>query len=577
MKFTTRLVKQILLAMLCSLGLTILTTLLILWPRSRNEIIAEMSAVNNEIVNQISVQSVAMIDSAHQIVSSADIHRHLMIYYENPIGRSYHGVRLFLNREINELNNVRGAVLESYRGIRFDSIVSLSSMDLDVLYSERYSQIRNTFFSSGFSKLYSINYEDLTIAYSLNRFIGAENHTLTVFFDVTPLIRSIYALSFGVFERYLVFDFEGKLLFYVGDGYSGNSDTLSYFFEHHDSVEYFSNSGGHYFVNRIASSEWIAVGHISRSNFNNAFIQQSVSILMLFLLMSALTIVLTVPITYRALRPIKELSTIMETVSLEDLNIRSEITTNDEIGRLSDIFNNMIESLQKNIDDKLAYEVAEQRMKYNLLIAQFDSHFVYNTISTISAFARKGRTDEIVVLNTALVQLMQNFLRVKTYDITDTIEHEIEMVRQYWIIVNMRYENHVNLIIDLPEELKTELIPKNLIQPLVENSLFHGLVDEESGEMHGEINVIVRKKEDAIVITVTDNGKGIEPIKLAILNDSDLAEGIAKGKRGRHIGLHNIRQRLEHIYKQSGYMQIESSKGTTITLVLPLHKEPMSH
>jgi len=574
-KFTFRLLRRIFLAMLCSLALTILTTLLILWPASRNEIVVEMNAINNEIVNLISNVSTDMIDSTNRILNSAQLRERLMVYHQHPDNRSFNYVRLILFRETNALDNARMAVLDTHNGTRFDTIVGFTPEDMAVLYSMQYIRISNTFFAYGFSEIYIADDEQKTptIAYSLNKFIGTRNYTLTVFFDVSALTRGIYALSFGVFERYLIYDSEGNLLFHTGNSYSAShSDSIYDFLDLSEPSERISGLGGHYFVSQIENSGWIVAGYISHSNFNSAFIQQSISILLLFLLMSTFTITLTIPVIYRAMKPVKELSDVMGAVSYGDLSTRSAITTDDEIGKLSDIFNNMVESLQKNIDEKLAYETAEQRMKYNLLIAQFDSHFIYNTISSISALARKNRVDDIILLNTALTSLMQNYLRVKTHDVTDTIAQEIEMVQQYWIIANMRYDNHVNLVIDLPEELKNELIPKNLIQPLVENSLFHGLVNEDSGEMRGQINVSVIKNEDSIVIVVADNGKGIEPIKLAILNDSSLAENISKGKRGKHIGLHNIRQRLAYIYQQPDCMRIESThlQGTTVTLVLPL-------
>jgi sensor histidine kinase YesM len=386
------------------------------------------------------------------------------------------------------------------------------------------------------------------------------------------------ALSFNVFEGYLITDANNQWFFY--SGYVGEAgfiaaSPMAFVYSLREPAGHIQDAGGHYFISQVISNGWIIVGYISNSGFNSTIIHQLYYILILFCIMAALSIVLIVPVLLRSMRPIRELSTVMDAVSAGDLSVRSAIATDDEIGRLSDIFNHMVENLQKNIDDRLAFEATEQRMKYNLHIAQFDSHFIYNTISTISALARGGRTDDIVVLNAALTQIMQNFLRVKTYDVTDTLEQEIKMVRQYWVIVNMRYDNYVNLIIDLPDELAMETIPKNIIQPLVENSLFHGLVNEENGEMHGEIVVKVRKKKDAIIITVADNGKGIDTTKLAILNEliqNDLAQGenVSLGKRGRHIGLYNISQRLAYIYKQSDCLRIESTPmGSVVSLHLP--------
>lgn len=145
-------------------------------------------------------------------------------------------------------------------------------------------------------------------------------------------------------------------------------------------------------------------------------------------------------------------------------------------------------------------------MIYNLLIAQIDTHFIYNTMSIINSFARQGKTQEIITANSALIKIMQNCLRVKTIDVTDTVEQEMDVVKQYWIIENMRYENEVELLWDIPKTLYKENIPKNLIQPIVENCLFHGLVDEETGVMMGTITVLMRKTDNYLQLRISDNG-----------------------------------------------------------------------
>jgi sensor histidine kinase YesM len=552
---------------------------LILWPNSRNEKIIENSVINGEIANQINTAVTDMADAATNIMNNGELRARLAEYRADPNAQTYNRVRLALNQALGGMSAIRGAVLDSRNGTRFDSVVNLAENDLAILDTARYVQIRDTYFANGFSEIYSADrvWPIPTIAYSLNTSIGTDNYTITVFFDVSSLIRSVGALSLRTFNGYLITDSTGMIIFYTGNVDTAqliSTDPAALVSSLLNPNGYFRDSDGYYFMSMIASSGWIAAGYVGLRNFNITIMQQFYYMLILFLLMAILTIMLILPVTYHAMRPVKELSAVIDAVSLGDLSRRSTVATDDEIGRLSDVFNHMVESLQKNIDDRLAYEANEQHMKYNLLIAQFDSHFINNTLSTISALARRGRTDDIIIMNAALAHIMQNYLRVKTYDVTDTIGQEVDVVRQYWVIVNMRYDNHVNLVIDLPDELAQDMIPKNLIQPLVENSLFHGLVDEISGEMHGEIKVAVRKSDSAVIITVADNGKGIDADVLAILNEPVAAESWSQENRGRHIGIHNIRQRLAHIYKQHDCIQISSSRdesahGTVVTLVLP--------
>ena len=198
----------------------------------------------------------------------------------------------------------------------------------------------------------------------------------------------------------------------------------------------------------------------------------------------------------------------MQEVVKGNLNCYSSIQTDDEIGDLSNVYNKMIDSLNRHIETILRYQEKEQKMIYNLLIAQIDTHFIYNTMSIINSFARQGKTQEIITANSALIKIMQNCLRVKTIDVTDTVEQEMDVVKQYWIIENMRYENEVELLWDIPKTLYKENIPKNLIQPIVENCLFHGLVDEETGVMMGTITVLMRKTDNYLQLRISDNGCG---------------------------------------------------------------------
>ena len=144
------------------------------------------------------------------------------------------------------------------------------------------------------------------------------------------------------------------------------------------------------------------------------------------------------------------------------------------------------------------------------------------------------------------------------------------MVKQYWIIENMRYENEVELIWDVPETLYKENIPKNLIQPIVENCLFHGLVDEETGVMIGTITVLMRKTDNYLQLRISDNGCGFPPELLLFLNNpGEFTEKL--NERGKHIGLANIRQRLHYIYgKEQDVISIYNDHGAVVEMHLPI-------
>lgn len=122
----------------------------------------------------------------------------------------------------------------------------------------------------------------------------------------------------------------------------------------------------------------------------------------------------------------------------------------------------------------------------------------------------------------------------------------------------------------MPETLYKENIPKNLIQPIVENCLFHGLVDEETGVMIGTITVLMRKTDNYLQLRISDNGCGFPPELLLFLNNpGEFTEKL--NERGKHIGLANIRQRLHYIYgKEQDVISIYNDHGAVVEMHLPI-------
>ena len=116
------------------------------------------------------------------------------------------------------------------------------------------------------------------------------------------------------------------------------------------------------------------------------------------------------------------------------------------------------------------------------------------------------------------------------------------------------------------KKILVSILALAMIQPLIENAIFHGLIDEENGNISGKIEIYIDRQGEEIVVRVKDNGSGIDPEKLALLQMPRLS--FSSVERGKNIGLSNIRGRLFFLYGQSDIMRIESSpgEGTSITL-----------
>ncbi len=223
----------------------------------------------------------------------------------------------------------------------------------------------------------------------------------------------------------------------------------------------------------------------------------------------------------------------------------------------------MLDELRIQHELAMEQQEREQRLTYNLMVSQINSHFFYNTLSVINSLARQGRSEDVIRANTALTTIFQDCMRSKDA-VGDTVVQEKSVVECYWVIEALDPSNEAELRWDIPEELLEKRIPKDIIQPLVENALFHGLDDVQTGRKSGWIDVSLRQTADSLRLTVSNNGTPIEAETLACLNgDQPLPDGAT------HIGLANIRRRLRMIYGDDASIVITSDAVTTVTILMP--------
>ena len=142
------------------------------------------------------------------------------------------------------------------------------------------------------------------------------------------------------------------------------------------------------------------------------------------------------------------------------------------------------------------------------------------------------------------------------------------IVNQYVVIQQCRFDSDFTVDWCIKDSLMEIQIPKNIIQPLVENAMLHGLIDEEDGRIHGTIRITAEQNGNDLCLSVLDSGRGIEPELLKELNRGFVAANLP----GKHIGLKNIRERLVYLYGNRECMHIDSTlgKGTCVKINIPL-------
>ena len=217
-------------------------------------------------------------------------------------------------------------------------------------------------------------------------------------------------------------------------------------------------------------------------------------------------------------------------------------------------------------------EKREQQLKYGLMISQVDPHFIYNTMNMITYLAQKNRNEDVIAVNKAMIQILRDRLRIEVDNVYDTVEQEIKVVREYLLIQKYRYTGIFKSVIDIEAGVEPYLIAKNILQPLVENAFFHGILcntDEEGEVIDGCITIRIRMEEDEVEIIVKDNGAGMSQDKLDELSKPQ--RKLSSMERGEHIGIKNIKERLDYIYENKYRFQIWSKEGegTIVTIQIP--------
>lgn len=296
---------------------------------------------------------------------------------------------------------------------------------------------------------------------------------------------------------------------------------------------------------------------------------QNVSVAILGFLLTAFVCILVViiyvsyQIPLSITRPIRKLSEVTDQVAKGNLDVRSDVKGGIEVGMLSDSLNTMIDKINELIEQVTKEQIRLRKAEFELLQSQINPHFLYNTLDAIVWLAEAGEQKKVVDMVGSLSEFFRTSLN-RGKDII-TIGEELNHVRSYLEIQQVRYQDILEYEIHVPEELNKYLIPKITIQPLVENALYHGIKNKRGS---GRILIKARKEEDFFYIQIEDNGIGIKEERLEQVRDG-IRDGVLTGKD--IYGLYNVNERIRLNFGEKYGISIESAykKMTVVSIALP--------
>lgn len=237
----------------------------------------------------------------------------------------------------------------------------------------------------------------------------------------------------------------------------------------------------------------------------------------------------------------------------------------DEIGDLIDTYNSMSNEINSLMDKEVKAANDLRISEFKALQSQINPHFLYNTLDMINWLSKSGKSEEV----STAVQALSKFykLTLGKGNIIVSIGEELSHVSLYVQLQNMRYKDKIHYFVDVPDDLLDYEIPKFVLQPIVENSIQHGIFGKESKE--GNIVITGWAEDEDIVFIVSDDGIGVPPEKM-----KTILSGKGDSSIGSNIGIYNTHKRLQLYYDKSYGLTYRSSEttGTEVEIRIPARK-----
>ena len=383
----------------------------------------------------------------------------------------------------------------------------------------------------------------------------------------SPLLINNFAhIRYGETGSYLIADTDGNKKIENDQDVSGNISEEEYFQWAEDNKKggkVFRIDGKRYLVTAsvIPTLDWLMIGLTPVNELTKAGKAMTQIIYVVGIIAALISTFFSLRVSRSVTKPLIYLTDTMKKFGKGDLFVRVPVLYEDEIGILSEEFNKMSEQIRQLVDQVYREQRAKRKSELAALQAQINPHFLYNTLNSVSSLIKMNCPDEAFIM----IQAIGTFYRTSLSDGKTLIplEQEITNIENYIKIQKVRYGNKIEYEIDIENEILQEWIVKLTLQPLVENSIYHG-IKEMRGK--GIIRIKGWKEKNKVFIQVSDNGLGIPEEKLEELFSKDYRE------KGSAFGLFNIQQRLQIYFGKEYGLTVESklSQGTKATVCIPV-------
>jgi len=320
----------------------------------------------------------------------------------------------------------------------------------------------------------------------------------------------------------------------------------------------------------VGSLGWILINEVPLKLFIQDAAQIRTIGFVTLMIGLALAIILSRFWIRRVTLPLVRLTAAIRKVKAGSLGTKVETeTTSNELGILIDQFNLMTSNLASVIEQKEKIEEEKRTIEVHALQSQINPHLIYNTLNTIKWMAVMIKANNIADSITALSEILAPLF--KKQQVLCTLEEELNYIHYYIKIMKFRYGSSFREEIDIPDEMRACQTLRFILQPIVENAIYHGL----SSRQGGSLVIAGALKDNMAIITVTDDGEGLTAGKLSEvknrLNDTGAEQQHDEAENGIGIGLRNVQRRIQLHFGERYGIAIDSrrGKGTEVQLTIP--------
>ena len=325
-----------------------------------------------------------------------------------------------------------------------------------------------------------------------------------------------------------------------------------------------------YTISKSEETGWSVVGVVSLSSLMPGFEDTQTIYLIVAVVLILLGILLTFVLAGAITKPLKTLAEHMHEVEKSDFKGASmERIPYREIETLHSAFNVMTSRIHQLMEQNVEEQRQKRKSELRALRSQINPHFLYNTLDSIIWMAEGGKNKEVVMMTSSLARLLRQ--SISNDEEMIPLKKEIDYTKSYLTIQKMRYKDKLEFAIDVDPLVQSERVVNLILQPIVENAIYHG-IKPKGGK--GLIQITGKILENDIILEVIDDGVGISRERLLHIFDRSRER---ENQKGSGVGVYNVHLRIKLYYGEAYGLSFESTEGvgTKVTMRLGRYKEPL--